>query len=589
MLSMEGVFFVLAFLFFYYSLRLASFLKGSISHIFTAAGSFLFIIAAIFGVVDVFVFGLEYYISIVGFYGFFVWVIALSFILAGWFCFVMTVRKVYGKFLKPVLKFPHGKYYLIGLMLLTVLGTPIYIADVAIKGFDWISVATISVWILAFASLTIDERGLYHATRRALKVKRVKKGGLVLMRDDIRMIMANTDMVNRFLEIMRPSIGVSSIMDTFTKCTEDYPILSKGCKITKKGLLNTKPVLKNLDRIEERERMHRIVDMFSDLNSRLIKLYSAVTSSGYAKKMVEENYKAVSEQYKSLSIFPQILKGMPEGILEEEKLSLLSKEELEKRVKKRTKELERIVKELKELDIWKDKFIAMLSHELKTPLTHIHGFSQLLQNKDIAGNIKLRNKYLKIIDNETKRFGKLITNILDLSRIDLGTFRFDFRKVKLSDVINDVRRIMEASIKKKGLVSIYETAEDLPLITTDGGRLTQILLNLLTNAVNFTPKGKITVRVEREGKNIHFSIADTGIGIAKKELENIFERFYQIESPYTRKVSGSGLGLSLCKEFIGGMGGKIWAESELGKGSIFHFTLPVKGKKLDQKRKFNKG
>jgi signal transduction histidine kinase len=256
-------------------------------------------------------------------------------------------------------------------------------------------------------------------------------------------------------------------------------------------------------------------------------------------------------------------------------------DETNKKLVETQEELKNSLEELKSLDVKKDEFISIAAHELKTPLTSIHGFSQLLQNRDVAKNPEKREKYLKIMDSETKRLAKLVTDILDLSRIDLGTLKLNFEEVEISRLMEDVRREMNVQMKKRGLKSEYDLEKGLPDIVTDKERLTEILLNLINNAIKYTPKGKITVKVSRENDFVHFTVKDTGIGIEKEYYDKLFQRFYQIDSSYTRKAGGTGLGLALCREFVTLLGGKIWFESEEGKGSEFHFILPLKGVKKE--------
>lgn len=239
-------------------------------------------------------------------------------------------------------------------------------------------------------------------------------------------------------------------------------------------------------------------------------------------------------------------------------------------------ELRKSLEELRKLDVKKDEFISIAAHELKTPLTSIHGFSQLLLGSDVSGDREKRDKYLKIIDSETKRVAKLVTDILDLSRLDLGTVRLNLEEVNIKDLVENVQKEMDIQITAKGLKSEYILKPNIPKISTDRERLTQILLNLINNAVKYTPKGKITVKIYKDGNDVHFIIKDTGIGIAKEYNDKLFHRFFQIDSSYTRQASGTGLGLALCKEFVTLMSGKIWFASEVGKGSEFHFTLPIK-------------
>ncbi|MBU4299743.1 ATP-binding protein [archaeon] len=252
-------------------------------------------------------------------------------------------------------------------------------------------------------------------------------------------------------------------------------------------------------------------------------------------------------------------------------------EELNKSLTEARDKLSESVDELKETDIKKNEFMSIAAHELKTPMTSIHGFSQLLQDKKVADDPEKRDKYLKIMDHETTRLAKLVNDVLDLSRIDLNAMNFDFSEVDINDVIDTVRTEMDVQIKAKGLESEYIIDKNLPKITTDRERLTQILMNLINNSVKYTQKGKITVKISREDGILHFIVKDTGIGIARKNQEKIFTRFYQVDSSYTRSVGGVGLGLSLCKELVDLLGGKIWFESVHEKGSEFHFTLPAKG------------
>jgi signal transduction histidine kinase len=251
-------------------------------------------------------------------------------------------------------------------------------------------------------------------------------------------------------------------------------------------------------------------------------------------------------------------------------------DETNKELMKTKSQLEESLGKLKETDIKKDQFISIAAHELKTPLTSIHGFSQLLQQRKIANNFTKRNKYLRIMDHETKRLSKLVGDILDLSRIDIGSIKINEVDIDLNELLDTVKNEMEVHIKEKKLDSEYHVEKKLPHIMTDREKLTEVLINLINNSVKYTDKGKITVKVWKDKSEIHFMIKDTGMGIAKEEQEKIFDRFYQIDSSFTRKVGGTGLGLSLCKEFLEILGGRIWVESEIGKGSEFHFTLPIK-------------
>jgi signal transduction histidine kinase len=246
------------------------------------------------------------------------------------------------------------------------------------------------------------------------------------------------------------------------------------------------------------------------------------------------------------------------------------------RLKKAQAELEKNYRELKKLDKKKDEFISIASHELQTPMASMHGFSQLLQDKKVFKDKEKRKKYLKIIENETTRLSKMVKNMLNLSRIDMGTLSFDVEDVDVNEFLEEIQLQMEHTAKEKRLKLIVETNEKLSKMRVDKEKLRQILINLITNSIKYTEKGSITVSAEQQDDSIKFTVADTGIGIPKSKHEKIFERFYQVESPFTRKVLGAGLGLSIVKEFVDVMDGKIWLKSKVGKGSTFYFILPIK-------------
>ena len=233
------------------------------------------------------------------------------------------------------------------------------------------------------------------------------------------------------------------------------------------------------------------------------------------------------------------------------------------------------VGELKKLDAQKDQFISIAAHELKTPLTSIKGFSDLLMKKEISENAELRGKYLGVIFKDTKRLSELITNILELSRMDIGTLKIAWQSIKIDELINEVREQMDIIIRNKGIDSEYNVEEGLLAIALDRDKIIQVLSNIINNAVHYTEKGKISVGVNRQGEDVLFSVADTGIGIPEEHIGKMFQRFYQVDNPLTRKIGGSGLGLSLCKGFVEAMGGRIWVESKVGKGSVFYFTIPL--------------
>jgi len=335
--------------------------------------------------------------------------------------------------------------------------------------------------------------------------------------------------------------------------TNNINKLLEGSRKIAQGDMNYRVRIKSGDEMEE------MAESFNQMISEL---------GGYRKeleKKVKLRTKELNKKVEELTETKTAMLNMMEDL-----------DETNKKLLEVQNELKRNFRELKKLDKEKDEFISIAAHELKTPMTAIHGFSQLLQNEKMIEDVEKRKRYLNILDNETKRLSKLVTDILDLSRIDLGTMRFNLKKTNLYDVLNDMKEEMNPLIKEAGLESEYIIEDNLPDIITDEERLKQILLNLISNAIKYTQKGKVTVKIAKENDFIHFRVIDTGIGIEKKYFKYLFIRFYQISSPYTREIKGAGLGLSICKELVEALGGKIWVESKIGSGSTFHFTLPIK-------------
>jgi signal transduction histidine kinase len=336
--------------------------------------------------------------------------------------------------------------------------------------------------------------------------------------------------------------------------------LLEGTKAVARGDLDYKI------KVKAKDELGKLASAFNQMTADLKQSHEQI------RKHAEELEQKVADRTKELDMKIKELTDTKTAVLN----MMEDTDETNKELVETQEELKRSLEELKNLDVKKDEFISIAAHELKTPLTSIHGFSQLLQNRDVAKNPEKREKYLKIMDSETKRLAKLVNDILDLSRIDLGTFKLNLEGVEITKLMEDVGREMNVQMKEKGLESEYNVDKKLSNIITDKERLTEILINLINNAVKYTPEGKITVKVSRENDFVHFVVKDTGIGIAKEYHDKLFRRFYQVDSSYTRKAGGVGLGLALCKELTTLLGGKIWFESEPGNGSEFHFTIPIK-------------
>ncbi len=261
----------------------------------------------------------------------------------------------------------------------------------------------------------------------------------------------------------------------------------------------------------------------------------------------------------------------------EEKLNEYS-EELEQRLK----ELQTAYKKLQELDKMKDSFLSTVSHELRTPLTSIKSFTEILLTYDHDEETK--NEFLSIINGESDRLTRLITDFLDLSKIEAGKIEWQSSIINLKPIIETAVATSRVIAVKMNLDLQVDLPEVFPSVWGDRDRFVQVVTNLIGNSIKFTPDGgEILVRAEAlEGDDpnngsheVKVSVIDNGLGIDAEDQENIFQKFTQVGDTLTDKPAGTGLGLAICREILEHYSGSIWVESELGKGSTFSFVLPV--------------
>lgn len=239
-------------------------------------------------------------------------------------------------------------------------------------------------------------------------------------------------------------------------------------------------------------------------------------------------------------------------------------------------QLAKQTEELKELNATKDKFFSIIAHDLKNPFNAILGFSNLLITDFHELDTKEILKYLNNINNSSKQAFTLLENLLLWARSQTGTIDFQPEILDLRDLVLNIIELLENQARKKS-ISISSCIKDHCPVKADKNMIETILRNLLTNAIKFTPKnGKIVVSITGHNDQVEISVKDTGVGIAKENMEFIFRIERKTTTLGTEKETGSGLGLILCKEFVEKHGGKIWAESELGRGSNFKFTIPTK-------------
>lgn len=241
-------------------------------------------------------------------------------------------------------------------------------------------------------------------------------------------------------------------------------------------------------------------------------------------------------------------------------------------IAERDSRLEKINRELRQANRIKSEFLAVMGHELKTPLHGIRGYSQLLL-EGVDGPLTAgQREDLASITASSDHLRELIDNILRFSKIESGAERLHPEKLEVRAVITEAIQSVKSLARAKG-ITIETSAQGLRL-RADETKLKQILINLLANAIKYTPAGKVRISAEREGDGVRFAVSDSGIGIASEHLGKIFEPFTQIDSSSTREWSGIGLGLAVVKKYVEMHGGQIWVKSQPGQGSVFSFSLP---------------
>jgi PAS domain S-box-containing protein len=251
--------------------------------------------------------------------------------------------------------------------------------------------------------------------------------------------------------------------------------------------------------------------------------------------------------------------------------------------------LQRAKEEAEEVSRLKSEFITMLSHEMRTPMTSILGFAKIILKRlerDVlpalaeagdraasAGALAVHN--LGIIVAEGERLTQMMGDVLDLARLEAGRAEMRSRPVDLAGLVREVRDKTASLFEAQGLDWSEEMEEDVPLVPCDRDKVLQVLMNLISNAVKFTPAGAVRTCLRRKGDSALVEVADSGIGISEQDMGKLFGKFVQLADTLTDKPRGTGLGLSICKHIVELHGGRIWAESRPGRGSTFRFTLPL--------------
>ena len=315
-----------------------------------------------------------------------------------------------------------------------------------------------------------------------------------------------------------------------------------------------------------------ILELAKEINPEV----AVIMMTGYAS--IETAVNAVNEgayAYFVKPVSPDGIKTTIANALRQQRLSVENKRLVDD-LQRSNKLLFEANEELRKATEAKSEFLAHMSHELRTPLNVIIGFSELMIDR-VPGEINEEQRHcLNDILDSGKHLLNLISDVLDLSKIESGKMKLRLTNFALTKVIESLKNtIMPMLVSKKQSLDI-KVDEEFPLVRADEAKVRQVLLNLLSNSNKFTGEGgKLKIEAVRDGDWCQVSVTDNGIGIKKEDQERVFEPFCQLDNPLTKEKSGTGLGLAVAKQIIERHGGRIWVESEYGRGSRLTFTLPL--------------
>ncbi len=233
------------------------------------------------------------------------------------------------------------------------------------------------------------------------------------------------------------------------------------------------------------------------------------------------------------------------------------------------------ITELKKLEEIRKDFVANVSHELRTPISSIKGYAETLLDGKVQ-DANTAKEFISIISQNSDRLESLIKDLLDLAGIESGKMRMEFEPLDIFPTIERSLGVLDKSAREKSISVKFDIPGDLPKVLGDQKRLSQVFLNLLDNAIKYTPAGgSVVITANTRSGQVQIDVSDTGIGIPEKDLPRIFERFYRVDKARSRELGGTGLGLSIVKHIVQAHGGQVWVQSVPGRGSTFSFTIPT--------------
>jgi len=334
---------------------------------------------------------------------------------------------------------------------------------------------------------------------------------------------------------------------------------------------------------DDLERVDQLMQQAEDERKTITLEYRIVTSSGEEKYILDTGSEVVNDQGRVVALVGTI---QDITLSKQAELNLIKmNEELEQRVLDRTRELKYAKEKAESADRLKSAFLASMSHELRTPLNSIIGFTGILLQGLVGPLTPEQQKQLGMVQNSSRHLLNLINDVLDISKIEAGQMTVQIHPFSLRETLQKTVESLQRTAQTKGLELELSLTDDIDALVSDQRRVEQVLLNLINNAIKFTEEGSVEVNASTQDFKVVIEVRDTGIGIASKDMAQLFKPFQQIESGLSRKYEGTGLGLSICQKLLRLLGGKIYVQSKLGEGSCFSFTLPLKG--VDQHENSN--
>lgn len=339
-------------------------------------------------------------------------------------------------------------------------------------------------------------------------------------------------------------VAMSLGMVVMRRLTGSIQLLSSGAEEIGRGNLTHRITIGGRDEISQ------LADGF---NLMAVRLQRSMEEMRLSKSQVEEYSNRLKSAHASLEMYSHELEKVNQQLLDSN-IKLQKANEV------------------------KDTFLSTVSHELKTPLTTIIGYVSMFIEGALGGMSDEQRQALEVVSRRGKNLQDLISDLLDLSKIDSGKVELRRRYLDINNELKNVEEVFHERLKANNQQMMISVPENPPRVSADSERIAQVLFNLVGNAIKFTPAGgMITVRIScpQDANHLIISVADTGIGIPQSELTHIFERFYQVDRRDGREYPGTGLGLAISKDLVELHGGRIWAESRDGHGSTISFTLPL--------------